>query len=166
MYRILVQTLVLASFPSALLARVRFIYGPLALDAIDPHRADFVDAEGVEWTDLGGGPHAYTAEHVARLGWLAANREAMRDYVLALDPDQQMPLLPPALTQVDVQRLRSGVESVLAPQVVRQPGEDETPFEQREDLAAVFAEQGEQDVMLCVPGLPTGFEPVAEPEGA
>lgn len=164
MYRILVQTPVLASFPAALLARVRFLYPGLALDAIDRQRADFVDAEGGEWTDLGGGPHAYTAEHVARLGWLAAHRETMREYVLALPPDAQMPLVAPAFTQLDVAALRAGIEAVLAPQVVR--NDTDVPFAERADIETVFAEQGEQDVMLCVSELPAGFEPVEGEEGA
>lgn len=164
MYRILVKTETLASFPGSLLSRVRFLYPDLALDAIDPTRVDFVDGDGTEWTDIGGGPHAYDVEHVARLGWLAANREVMRAYVMALHPDGQMPLVPPALTQIDVAALRAGIEAVLAPQVVRND-DGETSFDDRppED---VFGEQGAQDVMLCVAELPDGFEPVEGEEGA
>ncbi len=148
-----------------MLARVRHIYGPLALDAIDPSRTDLVDADGAEWTDLGGGPHTYTAEHVGRLGWLAANRESMRAYVAALPEDKQYPARWPSAA-LDVATLRAGIEAVLAPNVVRNAGPAGEAFELRSDLEAVFAEQGEQDVMLCARELPAGFEPAPSEDAA
>lgn len=162
MHNILVKTEVLSSFSLAMLARVRHLYPKLALDAIDPTRVDYVDGEGNEWTDLAGGSHKFDVEHVARLGWLAANREAMKTYVENLPEEARYPAKWPTAT-LDIPALRAGIDAVLAPQVVRNEGEEGVAFEERTDLETVFVEQGEQDVMLLVSEIPEGFErPAAE----
>lgn len=163
MWHLLVRTDTLRDLDgdSRFLAYLRFLYPALALDGIDPARVDWLDDQGAEWTDCGGGPHAYDAEHVARLGTVAANLDAM---MAAAGPVR---FEAPAYTELDVEATRARIEAVVAPAVTRQDA-DGTPFADRADLDAVLAEQGTQtggaplslSVRLAL-GQPEGAAPVA-----
>lgn len=157
MHYVLVKAAVLSSFSRAMRARIRVLWSDYTLDSIVSGRVDYVDGDGVGWTALALDRVPLTPERAARLGTLAAKRVGLAAYVDALaSEDERLPLMEPSY-HIDFGRLRAGVESVLAPQCVRDDADDGTPFGERTDLGNVLAEQGAQDVLVVVEAIPDGW---------